>query len=127
MAEGFLRALYSARYKAYSAGIEPTRVNPYAIKVMAEIDIDISRHLSKSVEEFRGMKFDYVATVYDYGKETCPFFPSGKRYLHKGFDKPSDFIGREDEKMALFRRMRDEIRGWVEKTFGEEHKKAKGA
>ena len=93
MAEGLLNALYGDRYEAYSAGTQPTEVNPYAIKVMAEMGIDISKHRSKSVEEFRGKKFDYVVTVCDHAKETCPFFPGGEKYLHQGFKDPSDLRG----------------------------------
>ena len=74
MAEGILRTLYGDRYEAYSAGTQPTKVNPYAIKVMSEIGIDISNHRSKSAEEFRGKEFDYVVTVCDNVKEACPFF-----------------------------------------------------
>ncbi len=121
MAEGLLRALYGDRYVAYSAGIQPSKVSPYAIKIMAEIGIDISNHHSKSINEFRDMKFDYVITVCDNAKETCPFFPCGKKYLHRGFNDPSEFKGKEDEIIVKFRCVRDEIKGWIEKMFGEEH------
>jgi len=114
-----LNALYGDSYEARSAGIEPTRVNPYAIKVMAEISIDISAHHSKGMEEFRRENFDYVVTVCDHAKEACPFFP-GETILHKGFDDPSEFTGSEDEILAEVRRVRDEIKGWIEKTFGGE-------
>jgi len=117
MAEGLLRALYSDRYEAYSAGTEPSGLSPYAIKVMAEIGVDISSHRSKSIEEFRGMEFDYVVTVCDNAKETCPFFPGGKRYLHKGFEDPSAFVGAEEEIVTGFRRIRDEIKEWIQATF----------
>lgn len=120
MAEGFLNALYGNRHEAHSAGIEPTRINPYAIKVMAEIGIDISTHRSKSIEEFRGKSFDYVVTVCDHAKETCPFFPEGEKLLHKGFKDPSEFKGTEEEILAKVRRVRDEIRNWIEKTFGKD-------
>jgi len=119
MAEGFLNALYGNRYEAYSAGVEPTRINPYAIKVMAEIGIDISTHRSKSIEEFRGKNFAYVVTVCDHAKEACPFFPEGEEFLHKGFRDPSEFCGTEDEILVKVRRVRDEIRNWIEKTFGK--------
>ena len=75
MAEGFLNALYGDRYKGYSAGIEPTKVNPYVIKAMAEMGIDFSKQRSKGLEEFRDQNFDYVVTVCDHAKEACPFFP----------------------------------------------------
>ncbi len=78
---------------------------------MAEIGIDISNHRSKSVEEFHGKEFDYVVTLCDSAKEACPFFPGGKNCLHKGFKDPSE--------MEEFRRVRDEIRKWIEKTFSE--------
>ena len=119
MAEGFLNALYGDRYEGYSAGIEPAKINPYAVKVMAEIGIDISTHRSKSIEEFRGENFDYVVTVCDHAKEACPFFP-GEKVLHKGFKDPSEFKGTEDEMLEKVRGVRDEIKDWIEKTFSKE-------
>jgi len=118
MAEGFLNALYGDKYEAYSAGIEPAEVNPYSIKVMAEVGIYISKHRSKSIKELRGKNFEYVVTVCDHAKETCPFFP-GEKILHKGFEDPSEFKGAGDEILAKIRRVRDEIKDWIEKTFGE--------
>lgn len=120
MAEGILRALYGSRYQVYSADTKATEVNPYVIKVMSEIDIDISAHRSKIIEEFSGMKFDYVVTVCNHAKETCPFFPDGKTYLHKGFKDPAGVRGREHEIIAEFRRVRDGIKKWIEETFGKE-------
>lgn len=117
MAEGFINSFYSDRYEAYSAGTEPTKVNPYAIKVMAELGIDISNHQVKSVYDFLGQEFEYVVTVCDHAKQTCPFFPGGKNYLHQGFADPSQFHGTEEEIIAGFRRVRDEIKVWIEKTF----------
>jgi arsenate reductase len=117
MAEGLLRFLYADRYEAYSAGVKSSTVNSYAIKVMEEIGIDISAHRSKSIEEFRGMKFDSVVTVCDRAKETCPFFPGAKKYVHENFENPSEAKGTEDEILTVFRRVRDEIRDWLEKTF----------
>lgn len=92
MAEGLLNTMYGSKYAAYSAGVQPSNVNPYAIEVMKELGIDLSKHYSKSIEDFRDMKFDYVVTVCDHAKETCPFFP-GKNIVHKGFDDPSEFCG----------------------------------
>lgn len=115
-----MNALYGDRYEAYSAGIEPAKVNPYAIEVMAEIGIDISKHRSKSIEEFRRKNFDYVVTVCDHAKEACPFFP-GDEVLHKGFEDPSEFKGTEDEILAEVRRVRYEIRDWIRETFGEDY------
>ncbi len=119
MAEGLLNALYGDHYEAYSAGTEPSRVNPYAIKIMAEIGIDISNHFSKSIEKFKGMEFDFVVTVCDYAKENCPFFPGGKKYLHKGFKDPSKVKGDKNRVLEEFRRIRDEIKNWIEKTFSK--------
>lgn len=119
MAEAFLRFLYGNRYEVYSAGTEPKEINPYAIKVMEEIGIDISKQRSKSIEELLGMDFDHVITVCDKAKEACPFFPGGKNYTHKGFEDPSEFNGSDKEKLDFFRRIRDEIRDWIEKTFGK--------
>ena len=119
MAEGFLGAMYGERYEARSAGTHPTEVSPQAIKVMGEADIDISSHRSKSIDEFRDMKFDYVVTVCDHAKESCPFFPQAVRQLHKSFENPVDFHGTEDEMMTAFRHLRDEIKAWIEETFGD--------
>jgi len=120
MAEGFVNALYGDRYSAFSAGTEPSKVNPYAVRVMQEIGIDISDHRSKSVDEFLDQDLDYVVTVCDHAKEVCPFFPGGRKALHKGFQDPAAVAGTEDEKLSLFRRVREEIRDWVEKIFGNE-------
>jgi arsenate reductase len=120
MAEGLMRTLYPDRYVAFSAGTEPRGVNPYAVRVMAELGIDISSHRSKRLDEFLDMKFDYVITVCDHAKQTCPFFPGGKRSMHKGFENPAAFKGGEDEKIVVFRRVRDEIRDWIVKIFGGE-------
>jgi len=120
MAEGLMRTLYPDRYEPWSAGTEPSGVNPYAVKVMAEIGIDISLHGSKSLDDFLDMKFDYVVTVCDHAKQICPFFPGGKESMHKGFEDPAAFKGSEDEKIAIFRRVRDKIRDWIVETFGGE-------
>jgi len=116
MAEGFLNALKGEGYEAFSAGIEPSGVNPYAVKAMAETGIDISTHRSKSIEEFRGESFDYVVTVCDRAKEACPFFP-GERILHKDFKDPSEFKGTKSEILEKVREVRDEIKDWIDKTL----------
>ncbi len=117
MAEGIVNTLLSNKLIAYSAGTEPKEVNPYAIKVMKEIGIDISHHRSKSVYEFKEEKFDIVVTVCDHAKETCPFFPGARKYIHKGFEDPSSVEGEEKEKLAKFRKIRDEIKDWIINTF----------
>ena len=118
MAEGFLRELYGNNFDAYSAGTHPSRVNPYAIEVMKEKNIDLSHHTSKSIDQFRDMEFDCVITVCAGARETCPVFPNGKKILHKRFEDPTQGTGDEEAKRALFRRVRDEINNWVVQTFG---------
>jgi len=120
MAEAFLKTLFGERFDAYSAGTHPKGVHPHAIKVMREGGIDISTTRSKSIDEFCGMKFDYVITVCDIEKEACPFFPDGEKYIHKSFEDPSTCEGTDEGKMAIFRRVRDEIREWIENTFGKD-------
>jgi arsenate reductase len=119
MAEGLLNFYHGDQYEGYSAGIEATKVNPYVVKVMTEIGIDIAHQRSKSIEEFHGKIFDYVVTVCDNAKETCPFFP-GKTILHKSFDNPSSFTGTEEEILEQVRRVRDEIRNWIANTFSKD-------
>ena len=118
MAEGLLNALHGERYEGYSGGIEPGNINPYAVKVMSEIGIDISNQRSKSIEEFRGKNFEYVVTVCNQAKKTCPFFP-GEKILHISFDDPSGFKGTEEEILVKLRRVRDEIKDWIKKTFNK--------
>jgi len=117
MAEGLLRKLHGNRFAVCSAGTDPTEVNPVAIKVMVEVGIDISAHQSNSVEDFLDQEWDYVVTVCDRANETCPFFPGGKEKMHRGFEDPAALTGSEDEKMVAFRRVRDEIKRWIEETF----------
>jgi arsenate reductase len=92
-------------------------VNPYAIKVMAEIGIDLSKYLSKSIDKLQREKFDYVVTLCDQAKKTCPFFPNSKEYIHKNFIDPAGIEEGEDELLNIFRGVRDEIKDWIEKTF----------
>lgn len=116
MAEAFLNVLCGDKYKAESAGVTPTHVNPYVAEVMAEIGIDLSKHRSKSIMEFKGKTFDYVVTVCDSAREVCPFFP-GEKLMHESFPDPSAFKGLEEEILPKVRDVRDEIRKWVEITF----------
>ena len=119
IAEGLVNALYHDRYEAVSAGTEKTSVNPYAIRVMDELGIDISRHRSKLTDEFLNEDFDYIITVCDNANENCPYFPGGKERIHKSFEDPSGFKGDDEEKVNVFRRVRDEIKEWVEKKFSD--------
>ena len=117
MAEGLLRDLHGGLYEAYSAGTEPASVSPYAVKVMAEIGIDMGAHRSKGIQEFSGQQFDYVVTVCDQAKEACPYFPGGKKMLHQSFEDPSALTGAEEEVTLGFRQIRDEIKSWIESEF----------
>jgi arsenate reductase (thioredoxin) len=119
MAEGLLRAFHGNRYEVFSAGTEPGRVTPSAIKVMAEIGIDIGAHHAKDLQEFLDQKFDYVITLCDHANESCPYFPGGKKILHQSFEDPSALTGQVEEIMAGFRRIRDEIRSWIEEELGK--------
>jgi len=114
MAEGLVNAFYPDRFLAVSGGTEATRVHPAAIKVMAEIGIDIGGHRSKSIDEFMDQKFDYIVMVCDDSQADCPFFPGGKEYIHHAFDDPAACTGTDEEVLACFRRSRDEIRAWIE-------------
>ena len=119
MAESILRQFYGDKFEVFSAGIKPSEVNPYAIKCMAEVGIDISKHKSKSVERFSGERFDYVITVCDSAKESCPFFSGGVKCIHWNFIDPANASGSEKEMMAVFREIRDEIRNRIKETFRE--------
>ena len=112
MAEGLLRHLDAQdRFEVFSAGTEPSRVNPLAIEAMREKGIDISGQRSKSVDEFRGQDFDYVITVCDRANENCPVFPGRTERIHWSFDDPAAAEGERDARSAVFRRVRDEIEG----------------
>lgn len=119
MAEAFLNELCGDKYKAESAGVTPTQVDPYVVRVMAEVGIDLSMHRSKSITEFKGKDFDYVVTVCDLAREICPFFP-GEKEMHKSFPDPAAFEGSEDDIMPKVRVVRDQIKKWVENTFCKE-------
>jgi arsenate reductase (thioredoxin) len=109
MAEGFLRSLGGERFEAYSAGTRPSTLNPLAVKVMSEAGIDISPQRSKNASEYLGTHFPYIITVCDNAKESCPIFPGNSTRLHWPFDDPADATGSEEERLAVFRRVRDEI------------------
>lgn len=119
LAEALMRMLFGECYEAYSAGVTPSQVNPYAIKVMEQLGVDMSTHRSKNIEEFKDMVFDYVVTVCDSAKETCPFFP-GRNIIHHSFTSASS-EGSEEDILASFVRVRDEIRAWLEEQFGQSH------
>ena len=109
MAEGLLRHLAGDRFEVESAGTEATRVNPLAIRAMQEKGIDLKGHSSKTLDRFLNDKWDYVITVCDSANERCPVFPGAAARIHWSFDDPSATKGTEDERLATFRRVRDEI------------------
>ncbi|MGA3202745.1 MAG: arsenate reductase ArsC [Bryobacteraceae bacterium] len=109
MAEGLLRHDAGDRFEVESAGTKPSHVRPEAITVMNELGIDISGHRSKSVDEFTGQQFDYVLSVCDNAKESCPIFPGKTVTIHQNFEDPAILKGPEEERLAAFRRVRDQI------------------
>jgi arsenate reductase (thioredoxin) len=120
MAEGLLRTLGGDRYEVHSAGTEARGVNPLAIRAMAEIGIDISGHWSKTADGFVDPPADVVVTVCDSAKEACPWVPALRERIHHSFDDPSAALGTEEERLAVFSRVRDEIRDWIEARFVHE-------
>jgi arsenate reductase len=114
MAEGLLRARAGDRFEILSAGTRPSRVRPEASAVLAELGIDISGHRSKSVDEFAGREFEYVITVCDNARESCPVFPAGTTRIHWSFPDPAAVEGDEQTRLAAFRRVRDDIAARLE-------------
>jgi arsenate reductase len=136
MAEGLLRHQYGEKYEVFSAGANPTQVNPFAVKVMAEIGIDISKQYSKSIEEFRNKQIDLVVSVCKTNaKLMCSLCSSpivmgrpeiinmtllgAKHYLHYGFNDPSEVDGSDEEETIAFRHTRDEIKKWTIDNFAD--------
>jgi arsenate reductase (thioredoxin) len=113
MGEGLMRHDAGERFEAFSAGTKPGQVRSEAVTVMRELGIDISGHRSKSVDEFAGKSFDYVLTVCDNAKERCPIFPGKTITIHHNFKDPATLEGSEEERLALFRRVRDEMRQYL--------------
>ncbi|HXM20376.1 MAG TPA: arsenate reductase ArsC [Terriglobales bacterium] len=116
MAGSLLRHDAGDRFEVFSAGTRPSAVRPEAIAVMRELGIDLASHRSKHVDAFAGQSFDYVLTVCDNAKEGCPIFPGQTVRIHRGFEDPAVLKGSEEERLALFRRVRDEIREYL-RTF----------
>ncbi len=119
MGEGLLRHMAGDHYEVFSAGTKPVGLNPNAVKAVSEIGIDISQHRSKSVEEFAGQQFDYVITVCDNAKESCPFFPGGGERLHHSFEDPAAVP--QDKQLDSFRRVRDQISSWLSDFVRNNH------
>lgn len=113
MAEGLLRHDAGDRFEVFSAGTNPHPIRPEAIAVMREVGIDIGGQRSKHVDEFAGQSFDYVFTVCDHAKEHCPLFPAATRMIHRDFQDPAALDAPEAERLALFRRVRGELRAYL--------------
>ncbi|HEX6183199.1 MAG TPA: arsenate reductase ArsC [Pyrinomonadaceae bacterium] len=118
MAEGLLRHHGGERFEVESAGVSPSRVRPEAVEAMREVGIDISGQRSKSADEFAGQAFDFVITVCDNARETCPVFPATAERIHRSFeDPPPPGAADRETTMSVFRRVRDEIQDWLRDDF----------
>lgn len=119
MAEGMLKHICQSTYDVHSAGTEPSIVRPEAIKALAEIDIDISKNCSKSIDEFACEKIDFILTVCNKAKENCPYFPARTKIVHNSFEDPADVEGVEKTRMKAFRKVRDEIGNYLPEFLRE--------
>jgi len=120
MAEGLLNTLGSGRWRAQSGGLFPSYVHPLAIRAMAEIGIDISQQTSKSMDSFLEDDFDYIVTLCDHAAKACPVFPGQAKRLHWSLEDPAIAVGTIDERLMVFRRVRDEIKKRIEGLIGSE-------
>jgi arsenate reductase len=120
MADGIVNHDFAGRLEAFSAGTEPHGLNPKAVQVMAEIGIDISGNSSDHISRYEGQPFDYVITLCGDANEKCPLFFGGVQRLHMGFEDPPKATGSEEEVMAVYRRVRDEIRKTMREFFEKE-------
>jgi len=117
MAEGWARKLKSGIVEAYSAGVEPKPVDPRAVRAMAEVGVDISEYRAKDVTEFNNVEFDYVITLCDHARETCPLFLGAAKQVHQGFEDPKKLAENaesEEDAMRHYRRIRDELKAYVD-------------
>lgn len=122
MAEAWTRHLRGDDFEAYSAGIKPKAVDPRAVKAMAEAGIGISSQKSKDISSLGDIKFDYVITLCDNARESCPYYPAGTRLIHQGFDDPpllAKDAKSDDQAMYHYRRVRDEIKVYIMNLLGE--------
>ena len=127
MAEGWLRQLADDRFEVHSAGTEATVVRPLAIKAMAEVGVDISPQTSKTLDRYLQEPWDDVITVCDQANEACPYFAGGKQRLHWSFPDPSQATGTNEEKLAVFRQVRDAIRARIEEFLAAERPDTPGS
>jgi arsenate reductase len=117
MAEGLL-SFFSPKTNVYSAGTKPEKVNPFAIKAMAEMGIDISKNTSNHADEYANIDFDYVFTVCDNAKEICPIYPKAKQMIHHSFTDPADATGTDSEQLKVYVEVRNQLRDYF-KTFAK--------
>lgn len=117
MAEGYLRHAHGDRFQAFSAGTERTHVRPLAIRAMQELDIDISGHTSKTLDDLAGLDKDYVVTVCDNAREACPIVTARQAVMHESFPDPSAATGTDEERLEQFRSVRDALIRWIDHTF----------
>jgi len=108
--------MYGDRYEVSSAGTKPFMVNPFAIEAMKNIGVDLSKHRSKSIDEFTGVDIDYAITVCDKARENCPYFPNARVIIHHSFTDPAAATGSDKVILAEFERVRDEIKAWIEEA-----------
>ena len=120
MAEGLLRDRYGDQYDVYSAGTERTHVRPLATSVMEEVNVDLSDHHSKTIDDLGDRTFDVVVTVCDAARKACPYLPAEEKNLHRSFEDPSAAQGSKEERRAVFRRVRDALADWIDETFAPE-------
>ena len=123
MAEGWLRHLAGDRFDVVSAGTHPVGLNPYAVEVMREIDVDISNHVSEWVDPYFDQQFDYVITVCNQAQEACPIFPRTASMLHWSFEDPAKANGTYEQQVIVFRKIRDEIANQIRHFIAEEKRK----
>jgi arsenate reductase len=117
MAEAIANRLFGDRLEASSGGSSPTKIDPYAIAVMKELGIDISKNQAKHLNDFTGMRFDYAVTLCADSDDFCPFFPDATEHLHHSVNEPKGMPQTEEGRLAAMRSMRDDILAWVRKTF----------
>jgi arsenate reductase len=118
MAEGYMRARYGDEYEVFSAGTEPSKINPVAIAVMKEIGVDISGQRSKPLSDFTGQDIDLAVTVCDSASAACPFFPWAKKTVHAEFPDPAAQHGTREMQLVMFRDVRDRIAHWIDRLVG---------
>lgn len=119
MADGLLSSFYP-EMEVYSAGTKPEKVNPFAIKAMSEIGIDISANTSNHADEYEHIDFDYVFTVCDNAKEICPVYPKARRLIHNSFFDPADATGTEEEQLKVYVKVREELSNYFQNFFSNE-------